>query len=289
MPESGVDKQMERDLRFSHFFPPSKLSKAEKKAARQNSTRKTTAKPHPPIPPPPPPPPPSTPLIHFPGRLPATRTSAPPTPKTPPRSPAAPSPTTSQRGSYASNPSDTPSSYMSAASHTAAAAPVAPTIAIHSTTRLRASLASQHSSSSPGSSHPLAQELVSPPAPAPAPPPPPPLPPPPSSLPTYPQPRPHARSASEGADPPRTWRRFRGADDEVWHRPGFLERARDARRRLARDVRQERLKRSIRVLGPTDPGVVEGYVWGGGGGGCAGDEVQEGGRRPGFMVRGGGT
>lgn len=44
---------------------------------------------------------------------------------------------------------------------------------------------------------------------------------------------------------------------------GIMDKARDARdawKRFQRDARQEKLKQSIRVLGPTDPAVVSGYV-----------------------------
>lgn len=51
------------------------------------------------------------------------------------------------------------------------------------------------------------------------------------------------------------------------HKPGFLAKALEARKRRSREVRLLKLKRSIRVLGPTDPRGVEGFE----------------GRRPGYL------
>lgn len=56
------------------------------------------------------------------------------------------------------------------------------------------------------------------------------------------------------------------ADPEE-RKPGFLAKALEARRRRSREVRLLKLKRSIRVLGPTDPREVEGFE----------------GRRPGYL------
>lgn len=42
--------------------------------------------------------------------------------------------------------------------------------------------------------------------------------------------------------------------------PSFVTKARDARRRHNAKQRQEKLKKSIKLLGPTDPSVVSGYV-----------------------------
>ncbi|KAH7124118.1 hypothetical protein B0J11DRAFT_507147 [Dendryphion nanum] len=73
--------------------------------------------------------------------------------------------------------------------------------------------------------------------------------------------------------------------DSTWQKPGFLEKARDARKRHNRDIRQKKLKDSIRVLGPTDPDVVASYVKREGRQGEEqGKEIA--GRLPGFMVSG---
>ncbi|KAF2001230.1 hypothetical protein P154DRAFT_596858 [Amniculicola lignicola CBS 123094] len=139
-------------------------------------------------------------------------------------------------------------------------------------------------------------------------------PPPPSTSPTSPQskhlstpptPRPFAHLSSprnsdspshrlSTSPPPKSskpsWRhsRPRSDTDEEWNKPGFLEKAKEARRRREQENRQTKLKRSIRVLGPTDPDVVASYVreegdgegqGGGGGGGGVG-------RLPGYLVTG---
>ncbi|KAF2118569.1 hypothetical protein BDV96DRAFT_643811 [Lophiotrema nucula] len=49
-------------------------------------------------------------------------------------------------------------------------------------------------------------------------------------------------------------------DDEQHKTASFLEKAMEARRKHSHEARKEKLKKSIRVLGPTDPGVVAGYV-----------------------------
>ncbi|KAF2739184.1 hypothetical protein EJ04DRAFT_354603 [Polyplosphaeria fusca] len=56
-----------------------------------------------------------------------------------------------------------------------------------------------------------------------------------------------------------SWQPFHG-DDHDEHRPGFFERAREARSKHSQDVRKEKIKRSIKVLGPTDPGVMGSYT-----------------------------
>ena len=59
-----------------------------------------------------------------------------------------------------------------------------------------------------------------------------------------------------------------------WKKPSLIERMQEARRRRTKAHRQEKLKQSIRVLGPTDPSVVEGYVK---------QEDGSGGRLPGYL------
>ncbi|KAF2750866.1 hypothetical protein M011DRAFT_464679 [Sporormia fimetaria CBS 119925] len=66
--------------------------------------------------------------------------------------------------------------------------------------------------------------------------------------------------------------------------PGLplLVKMRDARRQHAQEVRHERLKKSIRVLGPIDPRAVDGHVVREEGA----SQNNEGGRLPGYMVTG---
>ncbi|KAF2253236.1 hypothetical protein BU26DRAFT_515608 [Trematosphaeria pertusa] len=140
----------------------------------------------------------------------------------------------------ASNPSDNRSSFNSRHS----LSPVAPAVAVHN--KFRASVSSSFSHRSSTSSHPLAQEVS---RSTRTPPPLPPAPPIPPSL------------AYSPPLSPDAWKRLKSHNqEEVHHRPSFIEKAKEARRRHNREARQERLKRSIRVLGPTDPGVVAGYV-----------------------------
>jgi hypothetical protein len=76
-----------------------------------------------------------------------------------------------------------------------------------------------------------------------------------------------------------------GKDNEEDHRKlGLIEKAKEARRRHNMLVRQEKLKKSIRVLGPTDPGVVAGYVKRDGGKSHDSDVGER--RLPGYMVSG---
>jgi hypothetical protein len=77
-------------------------------------------------------------------------------------------------------------------------------------------------------------------------------------------------------------RKFSGDPDTAWRRPGFLEKARVARKRRDAQVKRDNLKKSIRVLGPTDPRVVEGYVRSE----DHDERVMGTGRMPGYMVTG---
>jgi len=58
----------------------------------------------------------------------------------------------------------------------------------------------------------------------------------------------------------------------------IIEKAKEARRRHYKQARQERLKQSIKVLGPTDPGVVA-YV-----GGRISEDSNVDERSPGYMA-----
>jgi hypothetical protein len=77
-------------------------------------------------------------------------------------------------------------------------------------------------------------------------------------------------------------RKFSGDPDTAWRRPGFLEKARAARKRHDAQAKRDNLKKSIRVLGPTDPRVVEGYVRSE----DHDERVMRTGRMPGYMVTG---
>ncbi|ORY01988.1 hypothetical protein BCR34DRAFT_89659 [Clohesyomyces aquaticus] len=90
----------------------------------------------------------------------------------------------------------------------------------------------------------------------------------------FPNPVPSTKSASHSRDPgsssqaqapqvsqsPKsmlTWPKVRAPGED---KLGFIERAMEARRKHSQQVRQHKLKRTIRVLGPTDPRVVACYV-----------------------------
>ncbi|OCK84710.1 hypothetical protein K432DRAFT_389313 [Lepidopterella palustris CBS 459.81] len=75
----------------------------------------------------------------------------------------------------------------------------------------------------------------------------------------------HSRSSSSpqtvSTDRPSSWRlAHTDADGEGLAKRGFFDRARERRERRDKEVRQVRLKKSIRVLGPTDPRVAEEYA-----------------------------
>ncbi|KAF2464049.1 uncharacterized protein BDR25DRAFT_99143 [Lindgomyces ingoldianus] len=71
-------------------------------------------------------------------------------------------------------------------------------------------------------------------------------------------------AAQESSSSPKSmvsWRKFRGDEnDRDENKPGFIKKAREARRKHNQQIRQDKLKKIIQVLGPTDPSVVAGYV-----------------------------
>ncbi|KAJ4345746.1 uncharacterized protein N0V89_011881 [Didymosphaeria variabile] len=231
--ENQEDKALEDDLRFSKFFHsnrPIKLGKKQKKTSAAKASSAPSS------------PPQASPLIRLPGGLAVVRTQPPsPAPRSDVVSDKSPT-STHTRGSsrYGSDYSHTTSnSYHSNESPSMANVP----IAMHSAYRLSGGSSSSHHS---GTGHPLVLE-ASPPLP-------------PSPPPVIPSPLPLSPPLS-----PETLNRFRSQekDKNVEHRytPKFIEKAREARRRRLTEARQDRLKRSIKVLGPTDPGVAQaGYV-----------------------------
>ncbi|KAF2266037.1 hypothetical protein CC78DRAFT_163518 [Lojkania enalia] len=69
------------------------------------------------------------------------------------------------------------------------------------------------------------------------------------------------------------------SDDDDEQKAGLIDRAKEARRKHSEEMRKEKLKKSIRVLGPTDPSVAASYVQ---------QETygEDNKRLPGFMVSG---
>ncbi|KAF1959337.1 hypothetical protein CC80DRAFT_585777 [Byssothecium circinans] len=254
IPEDVVDDKTKDDLRFSLFFPPSKSIGFGKKSKDNNTS------PSPKAPPLAASPPSATPLMRLPGGLAVVRHSPSPAPKSETASMTELSPTSANDSDYSPR-SENRSSFSSRMSNS----PIALGVAVRNT--YRSSGGSYYSKRSSGSNtspqHPLATELANPYQT-----PPPLLPPPPSAPqtpPTLPSP-----SASSPTLSPNAWKRLRGrsigsSGSESSLRPSFLAKAKEARKRHYREARQERLKKSIKVLGPTDPGVVSGYVSGGGG------------------------
>ncbi|KAF2013331.1 hypothetical protein BU24DRAFT_493851 [Aaosphaeria arxii CBS 175.79] len=120
--------------------------------------------------------------------------------------------------------------------------------------KLRVSMASSQSRRSSGSNHPLANEITH-------------------------------RTNTSSLSPistKSTWTQSSGDSASVRQKPGIFDKAMQARRRRSRELRQKRLKNSIKVLGPTDPHVVSGYIRDSG----QINNIDEGGRRPGYLVEG---
>jgi hypothetical protein len=253
-----VDKEITDDLRFSMFFPPSKPIRFGKKGPKGHDTSKDAV---PALVPSVSAQQMSAPIVRLPGGLAVIKT-APPILKSEeastvePSSAGEPRPSMSLPGSGSasenaqspiSNPSERRFSYNSHQS--APNASRGPAVQSQS----RISMGSAHSQQSNGSTHPSTQET------------------------------------SQSLDSQNFFdmrRRSSGDPDAAWRRPGFLEKAREARRRHNRQLRQQRLKNSIKVLGPTDPGVVvPGYV-GRDGRQIGQVEIGENGRMPGYLVGG---
>lgn len=233
-PESEADKVQDDDLRFSRFFPSSRPIIFGKKQ-RKTAAAKASSVPSPPSQPNPP--------IRLPGGLATVRNQSPSTvPISDVLSDKSPS-STHRRGSsqYGSDYSPTTSNPRS--SYNSNNSPSTATIPIAMRSAYRTSGGSSYSQRS-STGHPIAQEVA-----------PPPPPPPPPTMP----PSPHQSPPPS----PSTLNRSRGENKivEHRHRPNFIAKAREARRRRLTEARQDKLKRSIKVLGPTDPGVAQaGYV-----------------------------
>lgn len=275
IPEQEVDKLLKDDLRFSMFFPPGKHLKFGKKRGKGTNTEQPTkalplAASHQY----------ASPIMRLPGGLAVIRHSPIVSPKSEAASMRDMSPVSPMSGLTASGsnlgddgaPSSFPdhrSSFISLRSDS----PVAPGIAIRSNSRTSGSNYSRTSgrSSAGSQNHPLSQEIA-------------------QTKPTSPAlpPAPSHPSSSQPSPPlsPGAWKQLKshGKDGEDHHRLGFVEKAKQARRRLRRDARQDKLKKSIRVLGPTDPGVVAGYVKRDGR--VSDGDSDLGSRLPGYMVSG---
>ncbi|KAF2186979.1 hypothetical protein K469DRAFT_686196 [Zopfia rhizophila CBS 207.26] len=245
--DSRVDRILNKDLRFPTFYPRSKPLRFREKTARSDEEKEELEPPLPKSPPKS-----SDPILHLPGGL-AIVTSS-PSPAAEPESKTATEPPkatdrpksgpnvgscdASEAGnSPPSNSSDHRSSYNSLYSNP-------PTSRAQGGVRsalnkFRISKDSSHSPQYSSSSRLLAQESP--------------------QSPTASSFYHHSSSKDEGEE----------------RRPGFLEKAREARRKHNREVRQEKLKKSIRVLGPTDPSVVGAYV----------KKEGDHGRVPGYMAR----
>ncbi|KAF2442263.1 hypothetical protein P171DRAFT_445993 [Karstenula rhodostoma CBS 690.94] len=229
-PDPDEVKAQDDDLRISRFLPSTRPIKFGKKHRNIGVVKAPSV-----------PSPPSQPnrLIRLPGGHAVMRTHS---PSPVPKSDISPTSThtceNSQCGSeYSPTTSNPRSSYYGNNSPSTANIP----ITMRSAYCTSGGSSSSHRSSS---GHQIAQEATPPP-----PPPPPPIVP-------YSPPQSPPRS-------PETLNRLRDENNNAEHRyrPNFLEKAKEARRRRLTEARQDKLKKSIKVLGPTDPGVVQaGYV-----------------------------
>ncbi|KAL5385342.1 hypothetical protein DPSP01_004801 [Paraphaeosphaeria sporulosa] len=252
IPESKADKNQDGDPRFSRFFPSRRPIKLGKKLRKTESAKASSA---------PSPPPQPNPLIRLPGGLAVVRTHSPsPVPKSDVSSDKSPTSTqargSSQFGSdYSPMTSNPRSSYNSNNSPSTANI----TITMRSTFRTSGGSPYSHRSST---GHPTVHERA-----------------PPFIVPySIPQSPPLSLE---------TLHRLRDEDNQAEHRhrPNFIEKAKEARRRHLTEARQDKLKRSIKVLGPTDPGVAQaGYVKSEGR--FERSDSDLGGRLPGYLVGG---
>ncbi|KAF2636374.1 hypothetical protein P280DRAFT_156710 [Massarina eburnea CBS 473.64] len=241
IPDAEVDKVLKEDLRFSMFFPPSKSLKFLKKSKDHNITPPSKAPPLATSPGQS-----TTPLIRLPGGLAVVRHT--PSPSAAPKSETASVTETSPISPSSSHPSSdfSPRSENRSSFNSRHSNPVNPGIAVRSTYRTSAGSSYSKRSSASQTPHPLATEMSV------------------TQQPTQTPPPPPIPSSSVSSPPlsPDAWKRLKnhtGVDLHAY-KSGFVEKAREARRRHHKEARQERLKRSIKVLGPTDPGVVSGYV-----------------------------
>jgi hypothetical protein len=77
-------------------------------------------------------------------------------------------------------------------------------------------------------------------------------------------------NAPDSTSEPSDWKKAHLGDDEAREkRIGFVEKVMEAGKQKLKESKQDKLKKSIRVLGPTNPRVVE----------CYGGEE----RRPGYL------
>jgi hypothetical protein len=232
------------DLRFSRFFPSSKplnFGRKNKQAKHpegaktpfQFTPRKS-----------------STPLLRLPGGLAVVRHSRSPVAKFDAASVKFPSPVSDHApGGYKPTSQYSPlsnldnrSSFHSRSSHS----PAVSDIPVRNNSRTSRVSAYSHHYGNSSPIHPLSREATRGTFMTPIPPPPP-----------HPSLSPFTPPLS-----PEAWKRFNPPSEyEDRHlKSGLIEKAKQARRKHSRDVRQERLKKSIRVVGPTDPGVLPGHI-----------------------------
>lgn len=269
IPEPDVDKILDEDLRFSKFFPSSNKAIAFiKKRKHKPSTPKTPSSP-----------PQASPLIRLPGGLAVVRTHS-PSPSPAPKSDDVPSDDKSPTSARTRNSSQFGSEYSACHSYSANnrssynSHPIADdaaadddddnspaTVPVTMRSAYRNSLGSTYSQRS-SASHPFAHDV--------APPPPPPAP---SLVPVFP--------ISPPQSPPQSPDSAKGEKGEHRFTPRFFEKAKEARKRRAVEVRQNKLKQSIKVLGPTE--VAGRNLKDGFGRGEDGEGL---GRLPGYMVGG---
>ncbi|PVI08239.1 hypothetical protein DM02DRAFT_648296 [Periconia macrospinosa] len=292
IPEAEVDKSLKNELRLSMFIPSSKPLRFRKKSRDHTTKSSPSAKASSPNTSPSK----TTPLLRLPGGLAIVRqvpstTSNQSSADFPKHSSDSPSNshTHSHRTSY-SLPKRNPNNHRSSLtthnrhSHSPGTASSTTTTTNNNNTSRHSTASSTYSQSS-YTSYPPALAISAPYA---IPPPPPPPPPPsiPYEAPLSPEawtrlktnappsdsPSP-SRSQSPGGHHHRPFFPSPSSSSSSWHTyyaharphrsefvPGFVAKARDARRLHHKQQRQERLKKSIKVLGPTDPSVVSGYV-----------------------------
>ncbi|PSN69751.1 hypothetical protein BS50DRAFT_585272 [Corynespora cassiicola Philippines] len=242
IPEAEVDKALKEEVRFSRFLSPGKATKFRKRPPKISSVNKESHTPSVPPPPPPPPPPQAQiPLIRLPRGLAIVRNVPTPASVSGEGSIKMPSPPSGRLRRFSRRlSSGSPKSYSddqgsSIYSHQSNS-PVTPTAMIRN--RFRDSIGSlySHRSSSSNPNQWLAYES-------------------PRSQPPIPSSPPDSPLS---LDSRRLLQNNTGDSDS--HKQSRLDKVNGVLWRHDRKGRQERLKRSIRVLGPTDPAVVSAYV-----------------------------
>lgn len=240
-PDSKVNEVLADEYPLSKLLPPGKPIRSSKRSGKDNLNDKARAnsllsRTFPPMSAPPAPRAP-IPLMRHPGGITIVRTP-PPLPDSEEASivesssagdqPHNASPPASDGGLDYANSPPTSDTSDHRASYNSLQSMVAVGYAPAARKKLRKPLGFSHSRSPRGSNHPLARELS------------------------------HSQISEENLSTG-SWRRFSGRSDAAWRKPGFFEKAKEARRNRSRETRQNKLKRSIRVIGPIDPGIVEGY------------------------------